>query len=87
MSFLFGEQADERVSEMLRKRTLLGVCCVAAVALTCQFLQAQATGSFSGNISDNAGALISGASVRITSEGTGLTREAKTVLQRLSAAR
>ena len=63
---------------MLRMRTLLAVCCFAAVALTCQFLQAQATGSFSGNISDNAGALISGASVRITSEGTGLTRQAKT---------
>jgi carboxypeptidase family protein len=63
---------------MLRKRTLLAVCCFAAVGLTCQFLHAQATGSFSGNISDNAGALISGASVRITSEGTGLTRQAKT---------
>jgi len=54
------------------------MCCVAAFALTCQFVHAQATGSFSGNISDNAGALISGASVRITSEGTGLTRQAKT---------
>jgi len=63
---------------MLRKRTLFAVCCVAILALTCQFVHAQATGSFSGNISDNAGALISGASVRITSEGTGLTREAKT---------
>jgi hypothetical protein len=63
---------------MLRKRTLFGVCCVAAVALACQFVHAQATGSFSGNISDNAGARISGASVRITSEGTGLTRQAKT---------
>lgn len=63
---------------MLRKRTLLAVCCFAAAGLTCQFLHAQATGSFSGNTSDNAGALISGASVRITSEGTGLTRQAKT---------
>jgi len=54
------------------------MCCVAAFALTCQSVHAQATGSFSGNISDNAGALISGASVRITSEGTGLTRQAKT---------
>jgi hypothetical protein len=63
---------------MLRKRTLLAVYCFAAVGLTCQFLHAQATGSFSGNISDNAGALISGANVRITSEGTGLTRQAKT---------
>ena len=63
---------------MLRKRTLLAVCCIAAVGLTCQFLHAQATGSFSGNVADNAGAVVSGASVRITSEGTGLTREAKT---------
>jgi hypothetical protein len=78
VSFLFGEQAAERVGEMLRKRTLLVVCCFVAVGLRCQFLHAQATGSFSGNISDNAGALISGASVRITSEGTGLTRQAKT---------
>src|SRR4029077_3836835 len=76
--FSFGELAAERVSEMLRKRTLFGMCCVAAFALTCQFVHAQATGSFSGNISDNAGALISGASVRITSEVTGLTRQAKT---------
>ena len=63
---------------MLRKKTLLAVCCFVAVGLRCQFLHAQATGSFSGNISDNAGALISGASVRITSEGTGLTRQGKT---------
>jgi hypothetical protein len=63
---------------MSRKRTFVGVCCVAVLALTCQFVHAQATGSFSGNVSDNAGALISGASVRITSEGTGLTRETKT---------
>jgi hypothetical protein len=78
VSFLFGEQAAERVSEMLRKRTLLGVCFVAAFALTCQFVHAQATGSFSGNVSDKAGAVISGASVRITSQGTGLTRVART---------
>jgi len=63
---------------MSRKRTFVGVCSVAVLALTCQFVHAQATGSFSGNVSDNAGALISGASVRITSEGTGLTRETKT---------
>src|SRR5207302_5488206 len=76
--FSFWEQVAERVGEMLRKKTLLAVCCFVAVGLRCQFLHAQATGSFSGNISDNAGALISGASVRITSEGTGLTRQGKT---------
>ena len=41
-------------------------------------LYGQATGSFTGTVTDNAGAVISGATVRITSEGTGLTRETKT---------
>ncbi|MGA9528497.1 MAG: carboxypeptidase-like regulatory domain-containing protein [Terriglobales bacterium] len=54
------------------------------VALTCfalsfcQFLYAQATGSFSGTIADKTGSVIVGASVKITSQGTGLVREAKT---------
>ena len=34
--------------------------------------------SFSGTVTDNAGAVISGANVKVTSQGTGLTREAKT---------
>lgn len=38
----------------------------------------QATGSFAGTVSDKAGAVVAGATVRITSEATGLTREAKT---------
>jgi hypothetical protein len=42
------------------------------------FLYGQANGSFSGTVSDNAGAVIAGANVRITSQATGLTREAKT---------
>ncbi len=38
----------------------------------------QATASFEGTVSDKAGAVISGASVKITSQATGLIREAKT---------
>lgn len=38
----------------------------------------QATGSFSGTISDKAGAVIAGASVKITSQATGLIRDTKT---------
>ncbi|MGA9640483.1 MAG: carboxypeptidase-like regulatory domain-containing protein [Terriglobales bacterium] len=39
---------------------------------------AQANGSFSGTVADKTGGLIAGASVKITSQGTGLVREAKT---------
>jgi hypothetical protein len=77
VSFLFGEQAVERVSEMSSKRTLLAVSCV-VVTLFMPLLHGQATGSFSGTISDKANAVISGASVRITSQSTAFTREVKT---------
>jgi hypothetical protein len=49
-----------------------------SLCLTSQFLYGQATGSFSGTVSDKAGAVVSGATVTITSQDTGLTREAKT---------
>jgi hypothetical protein len=77
VSFLFGEQAVERVSEMSSKRTLLAVSCV-VVTLFMPLLHGQATGSFSGTIFDKANALISGASVRITSQSTAFMREVKT---------
>jgi hypothetical protein len=38
----------------------------------------QATGSFLGTVTDKSGSAISGASVRVTSQGTGASREAKT---------
>src|SRR5580658_5984294 len=41
-------------------------------------LYGQATGSFSGNVLDKAGAVVAGATVRATSQSTGLAREAKT---------
>jgi hypothetical protein len=41
-------------------------------------LHGQATGSFSGNVVDKAGAAIPGAAVIATSEGTGLARDVKT---------
>jgi hypothetical protein len=63
---------------MSSKRTLLAVYCCALVSLLSPLVYSQATGSFSGTVSDNAGAVISGANVRITSQGTGLTRETKT---------
>jgi hypothetical protein len=68
----------ERGSEMSSKKARLAVCCCALVCLFSPLLHGQATGSFSGTVSDKAGAVIPGATVRITSQGTGLTREAKT---------
>ena len=56
---------------------LVGVFC-SFVLTICPQLYGQATGSFSGTVSDKAGAVISGASVKVTSEETGLSREAKT---------
>ncbi len=56
---------------------LVGVFC-SFVLTICPQLYGQATGSFSGTVSDKAGAVISGASVKVTSEETGLAREAKT---------
>ena len=63
---------------MLNKKALLvGFCCFLVFSL-CPLLFSQATGSFSGTVSDNAGAVVSGATVRATSQGTGVSREGKT---------
>ena len=61
---------------MLTKRTLLVVFC--SLIFVCPLLYGQATGSFSGIVSDKTGSVISGATVRATSQSTGLSREAKT---------
>ncbi len=63
---------------MSGKKTFFATLCCALVTLFTPLLHGQATGSFSGTVSDKAGAVVSGANVRITSQGTGLTREAKT---------
>jgi Carboxypeptidase regulatory-like domain len=63
---------------MLNKRALLVVVFCSLVFLACPLLYGQATGSFSGTVSDKAGAVVSGATVKATSQGTGLTRESKT---------
>jgi hypothetical protein len=63
---------------MLHKRAVLVAVFCSLVFLIGPHLYGQATGSFSGTVSDKAGAVISGATVKITSQGTGLTREGKT---------
>ena len=62
---------------MLTKRKLI-VAVSALVVFIGPFMYGQAAGSFSGTVSDKAGAVISGATLRATSQGTGIAREAKT---------
>ncbi|HEV3307934.1 MAG TPA: carboxypeptidase-like regulatory domain-containing protein [Candidatus Sulfotelmatobacter sp.] len=63
---------------MLNKRALLVAVFCSSVLYICPHLYGQATGSFSGTVADKAGAVISGATVKVTSQDTGLSREAKT---------
>ena len=62
---------------MLTKKALLVlVCCL--VFPICPLLYGQASGSFSGTVTDKTGSVVSGASVKATSQGTGFFRESKT---------
>jgi len=63
---------------MSSQKSLFTICCFALIGLLSPLAQGQAPGSFSGTVADKAGAVISGADVKITSQATGLTREAKT---------
>jgi hypothetical protein len=63
---------------MLRKKAVFSAYCCALVSLLTPLVFGQSTGSFAGTVSDKAGAVIAGASVKVTSQATGLAREAKT---------
>ncbi len=63
---------------MLCKKALLAVILCSLVGSVCPLVYGQASGSFSGTVSDKAGAVVSGAAVKVTSQGTGISREAKT---------
>src|SRR6266403_4583707 len=62
---------------MLKRKALL-VAVLCSVICLCPLLYGQANGSLSGTVSDKTGSVISGATVKITSQGTGVTREVKT---------
>src|ERR1700730_14585736 len=59
-----------------RKALLVAVLC--SVICLCPLLYSQANGSLSGTVTDKTGSGISGATVKITSQGTGILREVKT---------
>src|ERR1700683_155291 len=66
-----------RVNHTSRKLLLLVIICAGLVALS-PVLFGQAAGSFSGNVTDRSGSSVPGATVTVVSQGTGLTRTAKT---------
>jgi hypothetical protein len=66
-----------KVKSMLRTKTpLVAVLC--AVFSLCPLLYSQANGSLSGTVTDKTGSVVAGGTVKITSQGTGVTREVKT---------
>src|SRR6266403_573074 len=62
---------------MLKRKALL-VAVLCSVFSLCPLLYSQADGSLSGTVADKTGSVISGVKVKITSQGTGVTREVKT---------
>ncbi len=61
----------------MMKRLCFGVVCCLAVLFCGQVAFGQATGSFSGTVTDKSGAPVNGATVTVTSQATGATREGK----------
>jgi hypothetical protein len=62
---------------MLKRKALL-VTVLCSVISLCPLMYGQANGSLSGTVADKTGSVISGATVKITSQATGATRELKT---------
>src|SRR5207248_1868057 len=62
---------------MLIRKTLLVLCC-SLVFPICPLLYGQATGSFSGTVTDKTGSVVAGASVKATAQATSLVRESRT---------
>lgn len=63
---------------MSSKRILLALYSCALITLLSAVAFGQATGSFSGTVSDNSGAVVTGAKVTVTAQATNVSREATT---------
>ena len=63
---------------MSSQKARLAVYLGSLFCLCSPLLHAQATGSFSGTVSDNSGAVLSGAKVKVTAQATNLSRDATT---------
>ena len=63
---------------MSSKKTLFAVVVCTLACLLTPLTFGQASGSFSGTVSDNTGAVVAGAKVTVTSQDTNVAREATT---------
>jgi hypothetical protein len=63
---------------MLTKRKLFAVAVCSFVLSICPLVYSQANGTLSGTVADKTGSVITGATVKITSQQTGLAREVQT---------
>jgi hypothetical protein len=63
---------------MSSTKRLFALCFCSLVCLVSPFLYGQATGSFSGTVSDNSGAVVAGAKVTATAQATNVSRESVT---------
>ena len=63
---------------MSSKKALLALVACSLVCLFAPLVHGQATGSFSGTVSDNSGAVIAGAKVTVTAQATNVSREGTT---------
>ena len=62
---------------MTRKNILLVLVCL-VLLFVCPRAHSQVTGSFLGTVTDKTGSAIAGATVKVTSQGTGVSRDTKT---------
>jgi hypothetical protein len=62
---------------MLLKKALLVAFCSLVFSI-CPLLHGQATASFTGTVTDKTGSVVAGANVKVTAQGTGVSRETKT---------
>ncbi len=62
----------------LARKVFFSIIVIVIVSAVCPRTYAQATGSFSGTVTDKSGANISGATVTVTSQATGFERTGKT---------
>src|SRR6201981_127385 len=76
-SVRIGEWAPRGVWMFTKKALLVVLFCLMVLSAS-PLVYSQANGNFSGTISDKTGSVIAGATVKVTSQGTGLVREAKT---------
>jgi|SRR5579862_2307987 len=69
---------DTTGEKLMSKRKALLVAVICSVFSLSSLVYSQTNGVFTGNVVDKTGSVISGATVRVTSQATGSTREAKT---------